>query len=782
MALVVDFDSNPRNIFVETGSTVDIRFINKSTTTGGVINSWLWEYKESAGAWTAFTNSTVENPIQTFPAGTYDIRLTCNDSGGTGATTGTKTTWMKVGTGTFTPPAQTTAYRNISIFVYEQSLEAAPKATCICRNKTPSCNLFYQDLKVEGAITKSGKTTFVIVNSGRATAAEIDLFESTTIGRYKNVAIIAGYDVIWSGKITKSIKSLKSQPGTTPQKATYTCEAYSDIKKLADWNIVTPAAMTDTPGNILISILAINSGEPDFIGTKGGYIDRAGASLEMTLADTDKYTAFTSLTNATDYDWRTRMETMLFQYAAFNGTNQITITSAGLTIDALIGQWILFPTNNYLVSSVSTVNRLGVIAWGIITDNTATVITATITGASSVPLATDTCLIVNIPRLDFSSDLAEPTPVRAFTHNTNVFQFTDLDEKLDLFTKSIAKGKVTVKGVEKTTAMSIVAKDAWENERMQFDNSTHITEKTETAVVWHNYASGYFILPGTGYAFQIGDHFYAIVRLTDGTINAIIYEVAAYDEFPNGLPVSWSIANVTTGTICSIVTSAAPYEAEEMTPDTGMVIGAKLYVKDKAALAQAGTYTTLNVGAEPTIRQYKNALSGVDPVYGDYLELEAATDFTKASIYPHKPGCLVSNNTYTEAVPQALSPIAVHGIITKTNTIDTITSAPDLEVSMTQALLQSSNYYQKSTALLSYYQFTVNRVRDGVQLTGPAMIREGQRISIVPYTGASAIERQVIIWDLDATSMRVTLTLGDYIKDTFNAINNATSATQKTLI
>jgi hypothetical protein len=83
---------------------------------------------------------------------------------------------------------------------------------------------------------------------------------------------------------------------------------------------------------------------------------------------------------------------------------------------------------------------------------------------------------------------------------------------------------------------------------------------------------------------------------------------------------------------------------------------------------------------------------------------------------------------------------------------------------------------------VSYYQFTENRVRDGVQLTGPAMIREGQRISIVPATGVTAISRQVIGWEFDASTMTFKLTLGDYIKDVYNTINTNTAATQKALI
>jgi hypothetical protein len=126
--------------------------------------------------------------------------------------------------------------------------------------------------------------------------------------------------------------------------------------------------------------------------------------------------------------------------------------------------------------------------------------------------------------------------------------------------------------------------------------------------------------------------------------------------------------------------------------------------------------------------------------------------------------------------------VEIHGVITKTTIPDTSISPPDLEILACTTLIQGSQYYQKSTATISYYQFTANRVRDGVQLTGPAMIREGQRISVIPSTGVTAISRQVVGWEFDASTMTIKLTLGDYIKDVYNTINSTTTSTQKALI
>jgi hypothetical protein len=301
--------------------------------------------------------------------------------------------------------------------------------------------------------------------------------------------------------MTIANKELMSQPGTAPQKATYHCEAYSDIKKLADWNIIAANQSTHvgkSPGQLLSLICATNSGEPDFIGTRGGFIDPSGSALQMTLSDIDKLTAFSTLTGATDYDWRTRMETMLFQYATFNGTNLTTITSAGLTTNALIGSWILFPTGNYLLSGTSTPNYSGVLAWGRITANDATTITAAVSGAATVPLATDKCLIVQVPRLDFSSDLAETTAVRSFTNNLNVVKFTNSDNKDDLFTKVVVKGKRVDTGT--TITSSFAAVTPWITAENRFTDSTYISHRTMGYV----YGTQDNVDASTSYIFLVG--------------------------------------------------------------------------------------------------------------------------------------------------------------------------------------------------------------------------------------------------------------------------------------
>jgi len=466
------------------------------------------------------------------------------------------------------------------------------------------------------------------------------------------------------------------------------------------------------------------------------------------------------------------METMLFQYATFNGTNLITITSAGLTTNALIGSWILFPTENYLLSGASTPNYSGVLAWGRITANDATTITAAVSGAATVPLATDKCLIVHVPRMDFSSDLAETTAVRSFTNNLNIVKFTNSDNKDDLFTKVIAKAKSSVpvwlssskispEGTVLSAALS--AKDLWDPSTGFFENSTYITQKTEGYI--YSYAAGgtTLIVIGQGYALANGDTIWYFGIRTDGTTTFGALNLSA-------TPTTQTQVD---GTLTTTLTFATAPDASYSWAKHSVFFGAKTYVKD--ASVYMSPYNNF-IGAFGGQRTY--AVGGTSALYGPYMVVTGLSD----PVLPHLQGCIISKQTYTEVAPQTGSPVQFHGVITKPITPDTSISPPDLEILACNCLIQGSQYYQKSTATISYYQFTINRVRDGVQLTGPAMIREGQRISIIPATGVTAIERQVVGWEFDASTMTFKLTLGDYIKDIYNTINANTAATQKALI
>jgi len=403
-----------------------------------------------------------------------------------------------------------------------------------------------------------------------------------------------------------------------------------------------------------------------------------------------------------------------------------------------------------------------VLAWGRITANTSTTITAAVSGAATVPLATDKCLIVQVPRLDFASDLAETTAVRSFTNNLNVVKFTNSDNKDDLFTKVVAKGKsefaTSSLGTSSQISSTLPARNEWDSTINFFKNSTYITFQSSSYVYSFDGHVTLVVL-GQNNAYQVGDFIYIGV-----------YTAAMSISFTNNTIQSISKEAQIDGTLTTTLTLTTDKSFLASTRYNSFCTLKKLYLKNPEALDLS---YNINI-----CKDYMSPIGTTiytDAIYGKYI-------LTDPGIGPHFPGVLVTTGKYPEATPQSGSPIALHGIVLKSITSDTITTMADLEVLATAALLQGSQYYQKSTAIISYYQFTINRVRDGVQLTGPVFVREGQRISIVPSTGATAIERQVIAWELDATKMTISLTLGDYIKDIWNNLDKNTAATQKALI
>jgi hypothetical protein len=211
--------------------------------------------------------------------------------------------------------------------------------------------------------------------------------------------------------------------------------------------------------------------------------------------------------------------------------------------------------------------------------------------------------------------------------------------------------------------------------------------------------------------------------------------------------------------------------------------GLCIFVKSYADIGWSisGTHPTVRIGDATLLSAVSGPFCGTDAVYGDYIILLHLVGATVP--IAHLPGAIVwKASSYSETSPATDSPVKVHGIINKDIQAAPNTSKADFEVAATNALLQGSQYYQKSTMMVSYYQWTYNRVREGNQLTGPAAIREGSRVSIVPYTGATAVQRQVVIWEFDGNSMIYKLTLGDYQKDVWNVLDKNTAASQKALI
>jgi hypothetical protein len=398
---------------------------------------------------------------------------------------------------------------------------------------------------------------------------------------------------------------------------------------------------------------------------------------------------------------------------------------------------------------------------------------------------------VQVPRLDFSSDLAETTPVRSFTNNLNVVKFTNSDNKDDLFTKATVKGKDTVTG--KTEAVSVAAVTLFDSSKMAFEHSTVITYRTMGYVAGYEEgaadagASSYIYLSGWGWAnpsvSSFGVWYALVVAPTTGG------SYGAGNTFKDPTEITWQGQKVTRITYNSSSLTTAWKTTGSMAFYyylNGTVYGIPIYVKSYSDIdwttGVMADQPQIKIGSELyTLYGTTTTSAGTDSVYGQYIL--HYPPIGSSLPYPHGPGCIVWRNSYySETSPIAGSAVAVNGIINKTIQSDEGNAKGDFEVMAANALIQGSQYYQKSTMMVSYYQFTTNRVRDGVQLTGPVFIREGQRVSVIPSTGVTAIERQVVDWTLDAMKMTLTITLGDYIKDIYNTISTNTSATQKALL
>jgi PKD repeat protein len=81
VAPVAQFEADPTTGF----TPLTVMFTDQSTNTP---TSWKWEYKTGSGSWTEF-GSGARNPSHDFAAGTYDIRLTASNLGGSNNVTRT---------------------------------------------------------------------------------------------------------------------------------------------------------------------------------------------------------------------------------------------------------------------------------------------------------------------------------------------------------------------------------------------------------------------------------------------------------------------------------------------------------------------------------------------------------------------------------------------------------------------------------------------------------------------------------------------------------------------
>jgi hypothetical protein len=858
MTLTVDFTSNQQSI-VAASTLTNVRFWDKSVTTNGVITSWIWiaypRYTvtfpgspdiamtdastyfvvddrivfttsgalptgispyvaywvvqvtattirvstSQGGAATTYSGaasgscvggpgSDQQNPIipyRNVPAGSYMVTLGCNDSGGTGVTYKNAAGYMNAVAYTFSKPANAGLFGRITIFVYDSA-----NATAINRVKTTNNNLFFQSLKCTSSITKAGNATFTVYTTGTATATEIGLMAAD-----KNVAIISGRDVIWSGKISRAVQGKLSLFDAANPFQSWDVECESDIAKMRYQNVKAANQIAyNAPPGYIISKLVEPSAATD-IDWRGAVtpslISYEGANIQYTITSADMQSQFLTLADLTGYDWRTRNDWVKYAYGAsgYDSTAK-TVTVAAIapyTTNSFAGKWLLFVND---VNADTTANNIGIKAYGLVASNTTTVITmSSITNATLAPASSNNVIILGNPVLDFSSDFRQPTYVSTFTMNKarastlqNGYEMNDMSDFKQVITKFVAKGKLafvpvlfpgsTLSVVGSTATMAIAAKDEFDTVKGYPKNSAFITFPKSGYIYQYTDGSTSLVVIGQGFAIKSGDELSLNLKTPVGIANAntsVTGSPTTQTQLDGTLTTTIPIAAVTVGA------TIAKYST---------FFGNKIYVNDNS-IYTSGTIQ-INVGGIVNA-MYINS-SGVDATYGPYLSAPSGT--SQALALPVVPGTIISLNTYTESAPQTGSPVNYFGLIEKTVTVDSATTVEQLALYATNYLLNHSFYYRKGTFWAFVYDWFKPDIRAVNEVSENGWLKAGDEICILQNTGDSATDLQygqyknqwqVVAWTLDADSMVVSADLGDHERNTNTLINDKTAGINYTI-
>jgi hypothetical protein len=670
-------------------------------------------------------------------------------------------------------PTSASIYGRVSIFIYDST-----NATAINRMKTTNNNLFFQDLKVTGSMNKAGNASFKVYNPGGATATEIGLMTAD-----KNVAIISGRNVIWSGKILKATQEKIALFDVASPFMSWQLDCESDIGKMRLQKVKTANQTTyrATPGYIVNKIVE-NSAATD-IDWRGlvekSLISFEGIEMAFTVTDADMYSQFMSLANITGFDWRTRNNWLKYLYGASgysSASKTVTLSAiAPYTTNSFAGRWLLFVNST---NADTTANIVGIRAYGKIASNTTTVITlSSITNDTIPPASSEYVIILGDPVLDFASDLRQPDYQCTFTANKaraaalqNAYEMNDKSDFKNIVTVPTAKAntKTPLIGFQSPSSVTLYAKDVWDDQTNFFSKSTYLTRQYLGWVYSYAANATSIVLIGQDLALQNGGdmRFYAVHAdggLVDasGTINATPTEQVQAD-----------------GTPTTTISFASALDTSDWMRYS-LWKSMRMFVKSDALVGPSGQ---LYVGIGNEVYSGTN----LDNVYGVYYVLTASGAWNT----PHYPGCIVSTRDYTPAAPATGSPMDLFGIICKTFPVDVNAYLPDLEVYATNLLLNHSLYYKKGGLWAFIYDWFKTDLRPTNQVTEAGFIIEGEEIAALQNTGDTALDVeydqyknqwQVLGWTLDGNQMIVTLELGDFERNTNTLINDKTTGINYTI-
>jgi hypothetical protein len=762
-SITVDF------VAVQTGRVSedesDLRFFDKTICSGITPISYSWVFSNGL-------TSTKQNPVITCPDNIpVDIDVTLTVTGSDDSTgTLTKTAYINEVPFHVTKPTETDTYKHITIFVYD-----ATTAMALSRAPNSMNNLFYKDLVITGSMNLPGQAKFTVYSVGAYLGTAT---EKALICANKNIAIIAGNGVVWSGKILKATQEKQSLYATTSPYQSWDVVCESDITKMKNQN-VKPAnkGVVTGPIGYIISKIVENSEATDInwngASTDPGIISYDGASISYTITDADMYTQMLALANMSGYDWRTRLTNQKYVFTSYTSGAFNVADIAPYTTNSFLNKWVL------------VVESTGVKMFGLCTGNTTTTISCPIGGG----FETTYIIVLGDPVLDFCTDLRNASPVATFSINKarastvqNAYEMNDKSDFKNIYTKIVTRGKrAQTDGTLKTVVGSLVAKDKWNEEELQFDNTSYITYCTEADVYKVDTIGSYYVtvLRGAG-TWHSGDTVF-ITYCVSGVWSIASKTVIGVFNW-NGL-YGEELGDRTPTTVIHLNSAVR-------TAGTTKIINSKVYIKDPARITQAGDYTYLNIGFEQTTRKVTNALTGYDPVYGNYMKMASTSDLTPENVLVHGAGCPVSNNTNSEASPEALSPITYFGLITNTQTVDQGISDAVLETYAISLLNYYAYYYKKASVWCFINDYYKDDIRYPAEVTNAGWIREGDRIACLQNQEDSIDDMQygmyknryqVIQWVLDANRMTVSLELGDQEKNVFTMINEKVQSLDKTI-
>ena len=478
-ATVVSFSTIPKTR-VDGG---DVRFFPVVAGNTTPIVSYYWNFGDGA-------TSATPSPTHTFGATQYTFDVSVYVTDAATLTSNTASADFKIDTAAHVPaiPADG-SYIAVSVVIYEPD-----NTTRMVVNRSPSsvCSLWLLNPKISSLIDTSGTATFSLIVPQSATATERAL-----ISEDMYVAIVQGYEIVFTGVIRRVTQSTQGLFGASTPIQVWDVECDSDLMKLSKVNVISTslktsgATVVDSPGNILRRILDVVSGYWDWRGdimTTDSVVEYQVNPSTVVDQVPSQYEQLMSLETLTNYDLISRMDWDVFDYADYSfvvaaGIETLTINNLVAESNAYANAYVFFITGSPIGFTASCLTQ-----WSaqedLIGGNPLNMICGCVSIQGTPPVS-GTCIIMRQPKIDFAPNLSTVSYLKTFSVNKDVFGFSDNDDKRKLYTKVVAKGK-DLQG--NNISVSLAGVHAYDYERQFFNQSTFISRKSEGYIYKNNFA------------------------------------------------------------------------------------------------------------------------------------------------------------------------------------------------------------------------------------------------------------------------------------------------------